>query len=368
MRIPESVVRVKVISNGIENSVPLQLSDRGKKSVEAFYSLPGLGNWRPQGDSYAELSILFDLGLPLSLIANVASADKIRSQLAKSILNGSTIQPSQMSEISCCAILSYLGYRPVFVKENWHRTPDLRIEEFDGHCIDIEVTRADARHIHKNVQSALRDLIGILRAGDFGFHLLVLLADARVDISSAEVLEKVLQLTPGETAEVPMNWYIKAYPLAERDFVVSGAAESADSPDWWPRSGPKAFAISALVSATQSPYVRIGSLYPDAVYINPVKNKAERPQKEIGNCYVVALDAGNLPGYEKKIQSELENYFSQWPHVSGVLAFQYLPWAGYKNKQWDIVFYKNDSSRYPTPNGFLNTALGEKQKIIFSIT
>ncbi len=176
-----------------------ELSDIGQRTLEAYFDLPGLENWTPGDQLLGSISRVFDIGLPFALIGDLSTAVQLKRITGHAIAQGNFILPSEWSEIQVGALMRSFGAKVEFVKRVAHppgkRTPDLRTS-WAGTIVDVEVTRAETRELHRNVTEGLAAMVGAVQATDQDWHILALYADAGDQESLADSLEALMALRP----------------------------------------------------------------------------------------------------------------------------------------------------------------------------
>src|SRR5437588_5022419 len=83
----------------IRPALPLPLSETGESALQHFLALPGVASWNPDNIYLAELSMIFDLGLPFALLGNNSSADYHRRELGKTVASRAALPVSVWSEV-----------------------------------------------------------------------------------------------------------------------------------------------------------------------------------------------------------------------------------------------------------------------------
>lgn len=107
--------------------------------------------------------------------------------------------------------------------------------------------------------------------------------------------------------------------------TVYTAGEPTNEPAWWPRQPIKSFCCYQFLAGPGAtvPPSRTLVIYavPLDTYINPVQNKADRPQSSGGRPFLIAIDVGKLAGAYNQFRQRLPEYFRIWTRLSGVLTF-----------------------------------------------
>jgi hypothetical protein len=329
------------LSKQIESFLYKTLTDNGKAAISAFLSLPGLENWNKENINGLEVDRIFNIGLPLALIGKIPSVSRHTKIIAKSICNGQDLDSSKLSELHVGALLSHWEMNPVFIEETNNRTPDLECRYDDGSIIDIEVVRADQRHEHVYLQERLLDFCSAIRPDDFPWNIACFLSDASNIDELNEVFDAVIDLSENKEVEKAGKWKAVTVSIDQHEEFLSKVKSYL--PGWWPQNCPTYQTNSVRVggSPTFSGYVTIISQIPKVDYINPIRRKAERPQNRQGHPYLIAMDSTELRRVHEWLPIELDGFFSQWDHVSGVLVFEPRFWALGSDKEYIWSIYPN---------------------------
>ena len=157
------------------------------------------------------------------------------------------------------------------------------------------------------------------------------------------IVDAVLATAPGQRTEVAGEWCVVAGTEEEGDKFVGGGFEAL-APEWWEKGGPSFRSVSRMVDPA-SPAVQVCTKVPLTSYINPIRRKAERPQRTGDYPYVIALDTSELPGPDR-VTGELEGFLALWPDVSGVLLM--MPFFAILGpRTWRTWFIPNPHAARP---------------------
>ncbi len=200
----------------------------------------------------------------------------------------------------------------------------------------------------------------VVKACDQSWHILALVRDATILSSLYELISALTSLKPGGEAEKVNSWFLKTFRSDQRDQVVCGDVVEQFAPEWWPKNEPCAFLSQTVIGLESSSYIKFISLLPDISYLNSIKHKADRPQFDPGNAYLIAVDVENLPRAHRRLINPMGDFFSiqSYDHVSGVMLFDYRNWIGCERKQWQVSFFSNNNSRVKlslAENDFFNS-------------
>jgi len=361
-----------------ENSVPLivkvraaagrELSEIGEKALKAFFSLPGSEDWHPDEQSPIQMLMPFDIGLPLALLGDEKSVDHLKKRIGYAIAKGKQPDKSDWSEVQAGALMCHFGAEAEFVRPQKTRTPDIRARWPSNSIVDVEVTAAETRQVHKDVQDALATLCEVVRARDQKWHIVAFFSDAsdQSDINAA--VEEMIQLSPGNFAEQPNRWIVRGVEPERRDDVVGGGVKELFAPTWWPQKEPTFGAISTVVGGEFSPVVKFESLIPQISYMNPISRKADRPQRDTANPYLIVVDVKDLAGAHQRIGSDLVNWFPTWEHVSAVMLYDARFFVGVRTKEWHVSIYRNPHATLRLPNELSGGPDGEELRVAFELS
>lgn len=341
------------------------LLDTGEAALASFLSLPGVDLWNPENFLFKELSFVFDVGLPIALLGNNPSADAYKQEIGKAISRGHEVPPNLWSEVQVGALLSNWGLATSFVKRETYSTPDLEVQLENGQMLYVEVTRGEIRHPHVAVKDGLASLLEVLSAGDVDWNVVCFFADASNPDDLNAALDAAIALHPGECKEKPERWAVQAIPLECRDDVLRVEMK----PDWWSSNEPSYFANGALIGGDISPIVTLRTMIPaTSLYVNPIRSKAGSKQHRPGHPYLIALDTSNMLGAHRRILSELNRYFPDWKHVSGVMLFDARFWVGVNSKEWIVSLHTNPYAELPLPIEIGNITNNEPHSVKYILS
>lgn len=333
-------------------SLQRPLTTLGIEALDSFLSLPFVEDWSPENMYLSEVSSVFDIGLPFSLLAGNATAEAHRRQIGLATGKGGRAPASLISEVHAGALLSKWGANVKFVPRQAHSTPDIEATWDDGLTLDVEVARGETRQLHKAVQDGLEAFTGALQPGDVAWNVVGFIADASNPGDLAAMFEAGHALCPGQIAESTGRWYVQAVPLARRDELVGAHSTELFGPNWWPSDEPSYFSTSTLLGAIGNPVVFLRSLVPLASYMNPILRKATGGQRHPGNPFLIAVDVSELPRAHERIANDLIEYFKIWDHVTAVLLFEPRFYIGVKRKEWVVSIHPNPSATIGLPLPF----------------
>lgn len=324
-------------------------------------------SWQPRNYYLETISHVFDVGLPFALIGSNSTADAHRSAIGRAIVDGEELPPSDWSEVQVAALLTHMSGAITFVpRAKGRRTPDIRAE-WAGGTLAVEVTRAEKRHLHAALVKNLTVLSEVIRPDEQRWHTLVFFQDATDQSALDAVLDAVIKLQPEQGAEEQGSWAVRSIPLDRREDVVGPNAVSLFAPAWWP-DGPTFFVQRTVVGGAVSPIVNLRSKVPATSYLNPICRKANRPQRDKGKPYLIALDVSELPGAHDRVRVTLLECFREWRKVSGVMLFDYRPWIGTEKKEWVASLCPNGNADFLLPEPLINRMAVQPMRFQFQIS
>ncbi len=356
------------LSNRIRSGLPLPLSEIGEAALESFLALPGVTTWCPDNLWLAELSKIFNIGLPFALLGSDPSAASHRREIGRAVARGENMSPSTWSEVQAGAILSNWGAKVSFIKRGKSPTPDFEAQWTHGVVLDVEVTRAEIRQLHKAVKDGLESFTGALHPSDVDWNVICFIADASNPNDLNAVFDAVTELRPNETKEQPSRWAVRAVPLEQREHVVGAQANKIFAPKWWPSDEPSFFATSTIIGSNSSPVILLRSLIPMTSYMNPIIRKANSGQRHSGHPYLIALDTSEMPRAHDRIAGDLGSYFVDWNHISGVMLFESRFWIGVESKEWIVSIHANPHARLSIPDCVVGIADSKRHLLRFVLS
>lgn len=355
------------LRNRILEAIPRPLTEIGNRALESFLGLPRIERWNPDNMYLCELSSVFDVGLPFSLLRGNTTAEAHKQKFGAAISRGGRVPSSLASEVHAGALLSNWGATVSFVPRQDTPTPDIEATWGDGVMVDVEVARGETRQLHIAVQNGIKAFAGALQPRDVAWNVTAFMADASNSEDLDAMFEAATILQPEQSAEEYGKWYVRAVPLSLREDIVGAHTIELFGPTWWPNNEPSYFSTSTLIGSTGNSVVQLRSLVPLASYINPVLRKANSGQRRPGNPYLIALDVSELPRAHERIVDDLRGYFEIWSHVSAVLLFEPRFYTGFERKEWVVSIHRNPDATIPLPNHL--AAVGqERRSIDFTLT
>jgi hypothetical protein len=314
-----------------------------KTAIEAFSRFMPDPNWLPPHPYLMDFGPIIQIGVLAAILEGKIGASSLLKGVISAITDGKQPDATVLSELHTGALLERLGGRPAFLKADTQhgvRSPDI-LSDFSGQRIDVEVVRADERlahELHRKTQETLATVIHGQPGTRYDVHIAVELTNA--------VLERIVDAastTPiGSVTDVPEQWC-----LAVRIAEDGGGTTPDFVPDWWKGAGPSFFVVMQTIGgAAPPPRVTVKTTVPLIAYINPVRRKAERPQRSGDFPYIVALDASELFGAPDRLEVELQDWFGLWLDVSAVLVqFPWFPFSG--ERGWRCRLLRNPGARLP---------------------
>ena len=359
-----------------KDNLKQQISDRLKEMggielaqtcVDSFFAIEGAKYWKPEGVLLREVSYVIDIGLVLSIIGNNSLPYDYRQKINEAVKLGSNLPPNLWSELLVAALLKYHDADIQFVPRSTSKTPDLRVSWKYGNVIDVEVTRAEVRLLHKSVQDRVHDFVQTLTPSDVDWHLVCFVSDASNQEILTAAFDAAVELVPGQRAEETGLWYVEAVPLPERDKIVGGQYCELFRPKWWLHDEPAFFSVATFLNGKGNPVVRLSSLLPRTSYLNPIMRKANHGQHTEGRPYVIALDASDLPSASNRLLPDIEGNFPIWKHVSGILILSPIFYTTSRTKELMFRVFSNPYADYPMPNQLIDFSNCASHKLEFKI-
>lgn len=354
----------------------LQISERlrdrggtalGQACIDAFFKLDGAEHWAPEKVLLGEVSYVIDIGLLVHLIGVGSIPKDYLVQLNEAVAAGKRLPHTLWSELLVAALLTNYGAAVKFVPREEYKTSDLSVS-WDGLTdVDVEVTRAESKALHDSVRIGVEDFVQALSPGDVDWHVVCFVADASNPEILSAAFDAAVNLRPGQDANEEGIWYVKAIPLSERDVVVGGRCSELLGPEWWPAREPTFFSNSTLLNGKGNPVVALRSLVPETSYLNPIRRKAEHGQHTSGRPFLIALNASELPGANKRLKDEIEQNLSLWDHVSGVLIFSPWFYVTSKTKAYKFRVITNPHANHPLPESIRNLSGPLSNELEFEI-
>lgn len=331
-----------------ENALPIV-----KASIDAVAALPGLESWLPQQVYHGEAMRIVQFGFYLTFLSSVDSVDPLRRQIASAILKNETPNPSHLAEINGAALCVALGATSIeHVKRSSTKTPDFRVSWSNDVKIDLEVTCAQEKPAHIERKKIASSLAKQIHDKERSHDIILHFVEPPEENEVIAIMEASRQIGPGIDIEQPGRWRMRAEKPKREAYTIVTGGEQDESPDWWPRQAVKNFVFYGFLAGPNAteppPQTRAIFGVPFDAYINPVQNKADRPQRRVDKPFLIAIDIHNLPGAFRKFRSDLPEYFSIWKQLSGVLVFQ--SWFSTSKIGWWWELIVNPLATYPLPD------------------
>jgi hypothetical protein len=97
---------ISLLRKRLTEVLPRPVSPFGEAAIEGFLSIPGASAWRPERLGLRELSFVFDVGVPLALIGDNASAKPIALEIGDAVRDGRQPERSVRRLVHAAALLS----------------------------------------------------------------------------------------------------------------------------------------------------------------------------------------------------------------------------------------------------------------------
>lgn len=323
-----------------------------KDIIESFESLTKLNDWRPKGIDRLILIEILKIGLPLFYLSNFDSFNDFRKKLSLNILNKSEPSASDLSELNAAALCIKLGAKFIEkIKESKNKRQDLKAEFPSGEIAEIEVTCASKKQIHMEREKVARELCNKIMEINQRHHIILHSVNPPSIDEELEIIESIKTMKTGTVIQKEGQWHLRS---EDKKKELIRTAE--DKPKWWPKGVYNIACASRIIGGNKNkkitPQNHIDLSVPLLKYLNPVRNKADRPQGSGNNQFIVALDINNLMGAFKKFRDELPKYFNTWHHISGILLFK--TWIDFNlvHASWECEFISNPNASYPPSKEF----------------
>ena len=101
----------------ILDALPRAPSEAGAAAIEAFLSTPGASAWRPAKVGLNELSYVFDIGVPWSLLGANDSARALALRVGNAVRDGRLPDASASRVVHAGALLTHWGSRVEFADD-----------------------------------------------------------------------------------------------------------------------------------------------------------------------------------------------------------------------------------------------------------
>jgi hypothetical protein len=306
--------------------------------VSAVAGLPRLHDWVPGVLNDLTARTILSWGLPLALLSDVPALDPFRRKLSKQIRENDCPNDSDLAEISGAALLRVLGGQSTRPASSKLKTPDF-VTKWPSGEIDCEVTCPQNKPDYLRRVAAAEQLTHRIHGEGRPNDLILHLADLPSDAHTVDILKAANNLGVGEEKEEVGEWHLRAKVPDRHPHTLYTAGENHRPPSWWPETKVSHVSFSqTLAGPTETvcpPRTLVVMSIPFDAYLNPVQNKADRPQGA-GKALLVAVDVHHLPGAYSAFTKGLPSYFSIWPHVSGVLAYESLSQRDRLGWHWQL--------------------------------
>jgi hypothetical protein len=283
-------------------------------------------------------------------LATVESAHHRLKTMANKLADGKSWNTDILAELHVGALLIKLGCGVQFlkpVKSPGVRTPDILCRTPNGISIDVEVTcpkEKPGHQIHKNHLSAFTEAIGTSNDANYA----IFIAERLSDDLSLRIIDSILTLSPGQRKAEEGKWAIVVGYPEERERFVSNTRDIA--PSWW-GDGPAFRNVMTRIGGSHSPVTSIATKIPRESYLNPIKQKAERPQRSGANPFLVAVDTTSFPGGLNQIETDISASWFNWTVVSGVLLE--FPFFAFRSQHWRCKLLQNPYASRNLPHDWL---------------
>lgn len=331
----------KPLLDALRPLIQRPLTRLGEAAVEAYERLPGIAGWTPPPDIQpADVHRIIECGWPLAVLGPNVSLNLLLEKGDSSDL---------ISVLHSGALLTHLGASVEFIKEvKCLRTPDIRAS-WGSELTDVEVTTPLIKPQQEELQSIM-DVLGQVIGHDSGAgHLLIHLAGIPTQAVQSKIINAVITLRSDERDGTENEWEVAVIPVDRGDNLVDQTAIESLRPVWWGNEGPTLINSSITICPPEiDRRILLYSKIPFLSYLNSIRSKIDRPQCDPNNPYLVIIDQPFMPLGHGQLEVELEPWWHQWDHLSGVLCFDRRAYF-YNRFCWKLSFHPNPHANRPLP-------------------
>ncbi len=357
------------LSEYVKPALLRPLSKLGRDACDAYEALPNELNFRPSTPGEA-LSRVLSYGVPLAIVGKNVSFEKMIKRSIPAILQTGNMERHVWGVMYAGALLRQLGGEIEFPKENNDsRTPDIRAR-WKNSPVDCEVTTVEVKAQQERLQTILDILSSAIGMDGRDWHTLIHLGEIPGEATQEQIVDAVLELTPGQTAGVEHAWHVQAVPPGQGDALTGGAGLEELRPEWWIDDGPTLFVSGLTLSSNpeNTRRLRICAKLSFVSYYNSIERKVQSQQRDPSNPYVIVVNQGAgraMPMRHNRLVQELAGYLPLWDHVSAILLFD---WRAYPLGPfcWKLSLHINADARIPAPEA-LSTLLPSDQQVCVSV-
>jgi hypothetical protein len=169
--------------------LPVPLSPFGESAVNVYATLPGVEEWTPPaGFQPIDAQRIVQLGWPFAVLGPNASLERI----IRKAVNGK-FEVSDWSVVHAGALLTKLGARVEFPKEEDFRTPDIRAW-WGGDPVDAEVKTAMVKDRQTELRRILDTLRQVIGTRSTPWHPLIHLGELPIAEVQSQIVDAILPL------------------------------------------------------------------------------------------------------------------------------------------------------------------------------
>lgn len=279
--------------------------------------------WRPDDPFWFNLSKVVEYGTIGLLIRGDDVAEQKLKSIVRAFQTKSYIDKTALSELHCAAMLRCLGWGPRFVKESNFRTPDLFVSDL-GYEAEIEVVRSDEKRSQHELAEKIQIMSGAIGVPSFGCIFIYIDVELTKEIED-KIIDAVVNGGVPSLTEVEADWAVIIGAPEEREKFVANQM----SPNWL-RKGARSIHVGTSLGGAgdSAPLIHISVLIQEDDYLNPIRRKAERPQRLTDLPYVVSADISETPNAFEAIDRQADGFWTLWDHVSAVILFHPILFVG----------------------------------------
>jgi len=286
----------------------------------------------------------------------VLGANASLDRIVRKAVNGK-FDPPDWSVIHAGALLTQLGARVEFLKEAASPMADIRAW-WGSTPVDAEVKTAMVKDRQTELQRIMDTLRQVIGTRSTPWHPLIHLGEVPIAEVQSQIVDAVLELGEGKRTGTPNAWDVYAVPLDEEQALVDPVRLDQLRPAWWKDDGPSLFSTELSLSADPDDIrrIRIAAKLPFLSYLNQIREKAEYPQGDPNNPFLVVVDQGSgaaMPMRHQRIHDELQPWLPLWRRVSGILCFDQRPYI-FGKFCWKLSFNPNPDAALPLSAALLD--------------
>jgi hypothetical protein len=283
-----------------------------RSAISKFENLTPEPKWRPSNPYLGGFLPIIEIGLLADILKNTKNAEKNAQAAITAFIEKDPKLESKLSELHIGAFLVKCSNTVAYIDRiAGSRTPDLTVVTSKGIIIDVEVAVAEEKQNHSVLKSLLLSLTEAIGPRTDRNYAIYIVPPLNNEICM-EICDAIIKTAIGATHGASGSWHLVVGPIEARDNYTGGEGLRELQPDWW-TDGPAFRVVSTIIgneNTNHAPVLSIVSSVPMELYVNPVKRKAERPQRSGDYTYLVGLVTSHLPGAHIRLPAEIEAWES----------------------------------------------------------